>query len=468
MLYINYNQSISLNYNKMKKWIFGSIGLLLLGTTNVQAQTKKLSLQDALNYAVQHNQRIANSVLEEQIGKQKTAEIRAQALPQLNGSASLTDNIKKQALVLPGEITGNPGTTTLIEAGTTWNATAAADFSQQLFNQSVFTGLQAARAGEEYYALQTAQTKESVIYEVTSLYYQLLVQKERVAVLDTNIVKLTELTKTTQAQYDNGLARKIDLDRIQVNLVNYQTQKTQLENQIRIQEQMLKVRMGMQVSESIELPELALSDIENKIAGVIDFTQYNPDSRIETQILKKSEELLEYQKKAYISEYFPSLSLGGRYSYNGMSNKFDLFKGGETTANWFSMASVSLNLRIPIFDGFARRSRVNQANLALRQMVLQQNEVRNNLDAAHDVARLQIKNSIQTIQTQQKNVMLAQDVYESTYNNYQLGLASLTDLLNAETAKAEAQNSYNQALLQYKIAELDLIKSNGNLLTLLN
>ncbi len=59
-------------------------------------------------------------------------------------------------------------------------------------------------------------------------------------------------------------------------------------------------------------------------------------------------------------------------------------------------------------------------------------------------------------------------MYASTQNNYNLGLANLTDLLNSETSLTEAQNSYNEALLQYKLAELDLIKSHGNLPSLLN
>src|SRR5690606_37712183 len=130
-------------------------------------------------------------------------------------------------LVLPGELTGEPGKTTLVEAGTTWNASASAELNQQLFNQSVFTGLKAAKSGEEYYALQTQQTKENVIYDVANLYYQLLVKKERMHVLDTNIIKLTQLVSTTHSQFENGLAKKIDLDRIKVNLVNYQTQKSQ-------------------------------------------------------------------------------------------------------------------------------------------------------------------------------------------------------------------------------------------------
>lgn len=451
----------------MKKWIIPFLLLCLTGGYNANAQTKQLSLKECLQYALANNHKLAQSKLEEQIGRYKTEEIRAQALPQVSGNGTLTDNLKKQVLVLPGELTGEPGKTKLVEAGTTWNAVASAELNQQLFNQSVFTGLRAAKSGEEYYSLQTAQTTENVIYDVSQIYYQLLVNMEKRNVLQSNIDKLTKLVETTKSQLENGLAKKIDLDRIRVNLVNYQTQRTQLDNQLKVQQNQLKQKMGMPIETAIELPAEQLSEIEKKAAGTAAFTDLDITNRTEYKLLKKNEELQGFQKKAYQAEYYPSLSFGGRYSYNGMSNKFDLF-GSNTTANWYSMASISLTLKIPIFDGFARRSRVNQANVTLQKIGRQIEENKLNLTSAHENARLQLLNNLSTIKTQQENMGLADEVYASTQNNYNLGLASLTDLLNAETSLAEAQNSYNEALLQYKLAELELIKSNGNLPSLLN
>ncbi len=55
----------------MKKWIIPFLFLSSAWTTNVYAQTKQLSLQDALRFALDHNQQLAVSRIEEQIGKQK-------------------------------------------------------------------------------------------------------------------------------------------------------------------------------------------------------------------------------------------------------------------------------------------------------------------------------------------------------------------------------------------------------------
>ncbi len=72
-------------------------------------------------------------------------------------------------------------------------------------------------------------------------------------------------------------------------------------------------------------------------------------------------------------------------------------------------------------------------------------------------------NNLSTIKTQKENVSLADEVYSSTQNNYNLGLASLTDLLNAETSWLKHRTATTKHCSNDKLAELDLIKSNGNL-----
>ena len=87
---------------------------------------------------------------------------------------------------------------------------------------------------------------------------------------------------------------------------------------------------------------------------------------------------------------------------------------------------------------------------------------------AYENAKIQIDNSIITIKNQKENAQLAQEVLDNTRNNYLQGLASLTDLLDAENALTEAQNNYTSAILDYKLAEIQLIKSKGELKTLIN
>ncbi len=433
--------------------LFQLIVLGLILTRSAQAQ-QQLTLKQALNYAVENSENVRKSRLDIEGGKYKTQEIRSQALPQLSGNAGLTYNPIIGQLVIGDQS---------FQLGRKWNANAGVQLSQQLFNQQVFTGLQAARKSETYYNLSANLTEEQIIEQVANTYYQVLVNRQRLHVIGTNIKNVKVVQKIINNQFSNGLATKIDVDRIKVNLTNLETQQEQTTNAVTQLENQLKFYMGMPVSNSIELPATELSDVKTLpvLADSISLA-----GRTEIQLLDVQRDLLSLQRKAYVAEYYPTLSLTGNLSYTGQSDKFDLFKS-NSSAFWYDASAIGLSLRIPIFNGFATRSRVRQADVDLKKADEDRRQTTNSLNMAYENAKIQLRNSITTINSQRENVSLAQEIYNSTQNNYNNGLAPLTDLLANENALTEAQNSYTQALLNYKVAEIQLIKSNGNIKSLL-
>jgi len=72
------------------------------------------------------------------------------------------------------------------------------------------------------------------------------------------------------------------------------------------------------------------------------------------------------------------------------------------------------------------------------------------------------------LQDQKENKELANEVYEQVKLQFNEGMASLTDLLNVETSLLDAENLFNQQLLKYKLAEIDLLKTTGQLKSLIN
>jgi outer membrane protein len=442
---------------------------LLLGITTVQAQQPvQLSLKDALNYAIEANQNARKARLDIENSQYQIEEVRSRALPQINGNASITHNPLLQQSALPN-IFGpnpNPNETVLISFGQKWNSSAGISLTQNLFDKSVFTGLSAAKTTQEFYELYSKLTEEQVIEQVATTYYQLLVQRQQVGVLDSTIKNTAKVQSILQGQHKNGLAKKIDVDRIAVNISNLNSQRQQLLNGVSLLENQLKYYMGMPIQTPIVIPDADIAAIQPQAVTLQE--ELNVNDRTEFRLLEKQEDMLNYQKEAYKSEYYPSLSLSGNYSYQGIGNKVPLFKGQSQGVNWFDAASVSLNLHIPIFNGFATRSRIRQADVSLKKINEDKANTKLALNLAFENAKTQINNSIITLNAQEKNVKLAQEVFFNTQNNYNNGLASLTDLLAAETSLTEAQNNYSSALLSYKAAEIQLIKSKGQLKTLLN
>ena len=134
---------------------------------------------------------------------------------------------------------------------------------------------------------------------------------------------------------------------------------------------------------------------------------------------------------------------------------------------WSDLASIGLSVKVPIFSGGATKAKINQAEIDLLDIEEQMNDTKLGLSLEYQNAKAQIENALKSVDIQEENVSLAEKVLSNTQNNYQQGLANLTEILDAENALTDARNNYSNALLEYKIAEIALIKAKGDLKTLI-
>lgn len=454
---------------RLKLWRM-QITMLVAGlvsfTATMAQQPVELQLKDALRYAVEANQNARKAKLDVENSEYQIDEVRSRALPQVSGSGGLNYNPILQKSALPGDFFGQPGKTVLVAFGQKWNANAGLSLSQTLFDQSVFIGLKAAQTTAEFYKLNSQLTEEQILEQVATNYYRVLVQRHQVGVVDSTIKNTEKLQSVLQGLLDNGLAKKIDVDRIKVSVSNLKSSRQQLLNGVSLLENQLKFLMGMPIQNRISIPDADLASVTPQAVPQHDSSDVS--DRTELKVLSAQEQLLRYQKQATKGEYYPTLGLSGSYSYQGLSNKFPVLRGQNNGANWFDVASVGLSLRVPIFNGGATKSRLKQADVSIRKLQEDISGTKLSLHLAYENARTQINNSIITLNNQKENVALAQQVYANTQNNYNNGLATLTDLLEAENAQTEAQNNYSSALLDYRVAEIQLLKAQGTLKTLLN
>ncbi|WP_315814540.1 TolC family protein [Paraflavitalea speifideaquila] len=164
-----------------------------LPASNGANASTELTLKEALKYALQASQTARKARLDMENGKYQVDEVRARALPQITGNAALNYNPILQLSALPGELAGQPGKTLMVPFGQKWNSTAGVSLSQNLFDQSVFTGLKAARSTQEYYKINAQLTDEQLIEQVATTYYQVLVQRQKIGVLDTTIFNTSKV-----------------------------------------------------------------------------------------------------------------------------------------------------------------------------------------------------------------------------------------------------------------------------------
>ena len=432
------------------------------------AQEKpELSLKNALNYALQNYADARKAKLDVENANYQIQEVRSKALPQVSGSGGLNYNPLLQMSALPGELNPtDPGKPLMVAFGQKWNANIGVNVTQNIFDQSVFTGLKAAKTTKEFYTLNAQLTEEQVMEQVATAYYQVLVQRQQVVNVDSNISTTAKTKGIINGLYESGLGKKIDVDRLEVNLLNLQSQRQQLLNAVAQYENQLKFLIGMPVEESIIIPSANVSP-QNFGDVLLADTTYS-SNRSELLVLEKQQQLLQLQKQSYKAEYYPTLSLSGSYGYQGLGNTFPIFKGINKGVNWFDVSTIGLNLKVPIFNGNATKARMKQSDVEIKKLHEDIKLTRQNISLDFANAKTQINNSIIVLNTQERNTNLAQQVLDNTNNNYTQGLATLTDLLDAQNALFNSRNSYNASLLDYKLAEIKLIKAQGQLRTLLN
>lgn len=441
----------------MKKLIFGFV---LCGALFYGQQVQRLTLSEAISHALEHKTEAEKARLDIRKGDAQIAEVRSNALPNLSFNSNTSYNPLLQETVLPGEMFGAPGQQVKVAFGQKWTSSNMVQLTQVLFNQSVFTGLKAARSTKEFYILNAALTEEQIIEKVANAYFQVYQAEQMLDNAKNNLAITTQTIKIIEGLYDAGLARKIDLDRTVVARNNVNSGVHQLENTLDLAENTLKFMIGMPMNQEIELPEQTFDP------AVLPDRTVNFDDRTEIKLMDKQLELLQWQKKATIAEYYPTAALSANYGFLGQGENMPWWNGRENGVFWSDLASIGLNIRIPIFNGFATKSRVELNQIEIEKAEADLRETYLGLDLSHKNALVQLDNNMTMITTQEGNVDLAEQVLANTRSNYQHGLATLNDILDAERDLTEAKNNLTKAKLDYKLAEINLLKSQGKLRTL--
>ena len=448
----------------MNNWRKMALGVLFFAfsITELQAQ-ETVTLKQAIEYALQNKAEALNAKLDVRNGDYQIMEAKAGALPKINGVANLTYNPILQTTALDaGAFSGGPSNIQLITLGRKWNAGAGVQLSQALFNQQVFIGLKAAKSTKEFYQLNAQLTEEQIIERVSNAYFQVFTIQQKKETLENSYASTEKVRNIIKSLFDNGLAKKVDLDRTNVNLTNISTVIKQQQNAINQAENALKFYMGMPIENKIELVKADMEITPHLLDETV-----ATDQRSEIKILNKQRELLQYNKKAVEAAYYPIVNLNANYSWQGLGDKFPLTNGEKNGVYWADYSAITLGVNIPIFNGFATKARVEMAQIELDKLDVSIKDTKLSLDLSYQNAKSQIENSLLALENQKANVSLAETVTSNTKHNYQYGLATLTELLEAENALVEAKNNYSTAILEYKIAEIQYYKAKGELKTYL-
>ena len=204
-------------------------------------------------------------------------------------------------------------------------------------------------------------TEENIKANVYKMYYQLVTGKIQIELLDANIDRLEKLKHDVQVMYDNGFTEKVDIDKLLVQVANLQTEKLKADSMIKNGYSGLKLLMGMPIKDSLVLTD-TLNDDQVK-EGVLEASQFKYSDRKDYQISEITNELNGLNVRRYKLSQIPTFALVGGYSKQAQRDEFDFFGKGE----WFTSSYIGLQMKVPIFNGFSIKARIQKAKLELQK-----------------------------------------------------------------------------------------------------
>lgn len=423
---------------------------------------QSLTLQECIDYALQNNEQGKITTLEKEIAAAEVRKTLAMGLPQVEINSGLNYNFEPQkSLIDISTLDPNvpPGTEQEVSFAQNYDGNVGISLRQLIFDGSFFVGLQASRTYQELSKKDHIKTEIDIVESVSKAYYTVLINEERLELLQKNFQRLDTLLRDTRALNENGFAESIDVGRVRVNYNNLKVEISKLTQLLDVSRKLLKFQMGMPLEMEVELAETLDQLKPEPTAGAVDFSY---EDRIEFSQLRTNENLVRLDMKNNKVQYLPRLYANVNYGYNTAARNVDLLMQGN---RWLSFGTIGLSLNIPVFDGFLKSNRIQQNKLQLKQIEASMNMIRKTIDLEVQQSGIKLNSNVEALEVQKENMELAEEIYRITQIKYREGVGSNLEVMEADAALKEAQTNYYSALFDAMIAEIELRKALGTLHT---
>lgn len=430
--------------------------LFFIGATPqlVVAQEQKMlsvQLSDLFRLADENNRSLKLSVYQEQLAAEAVQQEKNKLLPSVeaslvfsyNGDGWLTDRNFKHGMRAPIPDFGN---------------NFAVEAKQIIYaGGAIKSSIALAKLNQQSATFELDKNKQDLRFVISGYYLELLKLDNQKKVLEQNLFHIDKLIEQINAKYKQGTALQNNITRYELQKQSLELGLLKLENTTTIiNNELVKLLVlpkgtTLLLSKEGNLPsdEMINSDSWNQLASqnapVLQQMQINVAKAKKEEILAKSEKLP--QLFAFASDYLngpimievPPINQNFNYWYAGVGLKYDI-------------ASL-----------YKSQTKLKSSKMAT-QMAMESNEmVKEELATAIDAAYIRYLESIKVYQTQLKGVQLATENYDVVKNRYLNNLVLITEMLDAENAKIDAELQAINAQINILFQQYQLKKLSGAL-----
>lgn len=320
---------------------------------------------------------------------------------------------------------------------------------------AIFNGYKISKLGYDIAEKQLESVTQTLLDNVTQTYYFALFAKSAMEVSEEALVSAEENLQQVQMFFDNGKASKLDLLRAEVEVANLKPSVISAENNLKMTFSQLNIILGFESDNDVVLSDkLEYKECEVQKMSLSELVKLAKTNRPEIAILKSQQKIADKNLSISKGAYMPTVALGTTFQYTGMRNDMD-FTGDD----FYKSFNTTLSLSIPLFEGFRKNSKVQQAQIT-------KYEVQDQMESAIDGIQLEVENGYflmreaeKKVETQEKTIEQAKEALRLANLMYKEGAATQLDVLNSNLALKSARMNYQQSLLEFNNAISQLKKA---------
>ena len=427
-------------------------------------ETLTLNIDKAVALGLEKRSSLHASLMDVEGADARASEAGSEKLPslKLQGSFSRLSDVPAFTQTIPAGTFGQPQDISIVLSRPVLNVY---DF-RAAFSQPLFTGfrLQSNADAAENAALATSENyvrdKNALVFDIKNTYWGLFKAGEVKKIVDETIQQVQAHVDDVKRQMDQGLATTNDLLRAQVQLSNAQLLQIDANNNVRLARLNLNRTIGQPIDTDIRLEttseSLGLSDTLAYTRGAQPFIELARQNRPEIRANQYQIRSSEAGVKAAQSAWYPQLYLTGNYYYSRPNQRI------LPTADHFDNTwDVNLVMQFDVWNWGATGDRTQQARVQLTQAQDYTKEIDDAVSLEVTQNYLNLREAGERVGVARHAVDQANENYRVTNEKYKFGLVLNSDVLDAQVSMLQTKTSYTNALVDYKLAEAQLMKSVG-------
>jgi len=370
-------------------------------------------------------------------------------LPYISASGSVRESHASGLEVVNGIETGKivSGVSKFYGLGISGNMT--------LFNggRSIFNYL-SARVEKKRMEHLLESTEQDIILTVKQIYFNFLKAQDQRKNSEEAVKRGEEQYKLTSSRYEVGSASKSDVLKAKVQ---YGTERLTLlatENAVKTTHADLCYLIGIDVNSDVEYStQFDQREYENTEESALKYGLANHPGLLASGNNVTS---AEYGVKSAWGRFLPSVSISISRDYSNRSWS-EVSKFRDIDGQW----TISTSINIPIFEQFGRKYELSRSRANLNNARVAQLYTRNYIAAEIKRAFLEQKRTKQALQVAEETVAAAEEDFNLIQEKYNLGSATILEVLDAQVSLVEAENSQVEARYDYNLSVASLEKAMG-------